>query len=736
MIFWQTSSFQLKSILAEGALMRDMSRDMSHGNLARGARAILIMMLASAGVGGCGPSSGSSSSNTNLQAQLGRGPVAAESMAGEWHGTYALHGTVSGIDLTLTDSDDNRLSGNMTVHEVLASPQRSEDPAAKTFNSTATFDPACRTIVIAVAEQRSPGFASAVTSTLSGVYSKRRDEIGGTLRAPYGGDAAFFVLVRANKADGLKSLEKRVASLHNFTRPSPFDSSPGSGALKGWIAAYEREYPGQGMHTQTQVFARRALPLLMDDEFKPVFGDTYDEISAGKLAAAADKFQHRMGHGFQTWGQDDELTGPLSYGQYILHPDVEKILAVRSVRVIQAWRGELVSAMNTMPPTVDSFRQLDAMQGALEKVVTYDWPSRRPGDQTVAARKRLAGPVIVMRADDAVKRASGEEGAAMLNAWSVKNSEILHYAPQNAASSAQAKVQARLDAMLTQQMGEQTARIAGFGTGITAVDNGSAWYMHLRAAYGFAVNRPVVQSAIGQLAARRAGDLAAAQGDIQSRINRCKTSHDVDSTLASVFIVPGDQMQSVADTRRAAIVVETKMALCSREEVQCMDGQGNIDVQKLIKMGPSPDGVRLALLRGCAAGTGKVTSPTECNWTAPIIPIKYTTTVTQVRFMKNPIGPFSERILDDGEWIVVCRIDATDSYSNVSDAEMNDPNNAAARLFLAARNTDLLQLADSDVYLIVHATSDGWTAPELQNTQEFNAAMQKAMTAAVKAQEH
>jgi len=157
------------------------------------------------------------------------------------------------------------------------------------------------------------------------------------------------------------------------------------------------------------------------------------------------------------------------------------------------------------------------------------------------------------------------------------------------------------------------AQIAKLGSGEEAVRAGAAWHKSLLAQFEFASARPAFAQAVAQLRSRRDPDLAAGSERILQRIQACKTPEEVDALFASDLSVPGDEAArahaALADAgkkRKQKIEDDRILALFSREEQEIMDRPGHLDLSRAKNVPPSPEEMRLAMVRGWAFGTGKM----------------------------------------------------------------------------------------------------------------------------------
>lgn len=592
-------------------------------------------------------------------------------LSGAWRGVYCADDTVVVADLELTtDAAKRTLTGELRMTTIPSALMRGT--AAQPFKGssavTGVVDPGSRTVVLSAAagvRPPMPGILPPSASTkqmkLNAVMSVGRTQFAGQFEGQNGSQPGqpYFVFARADAATKLEDLAKHAAALGGALKAS--GSPPSDAELAKWSARYVEEYGQAGLGTSVDRISAMALPLLNDATFKPLFGERYDALDFGKLAAAMQR-----GGGVVSGGSraDPQFVREHLYIQYMLWPSAPKLVSVAAMRVIDAWKTELLAHFQNDPPVASAFDDLAAAQKALKERVEYAWPSEKKAtDETIERiRPRMSGSALAANVDRAVSDAAGRAGAEALASWAKTNEALLATCAQAERDAAQKRIDTKLDALLEPLLAESLAQLEKLGSGPTAVRDGAAWYRALLTQFAFAAQRPPVVRATEKLAGRREQDIAAGQRSYADAIAAAQTTDDIDRLFATDLSVPGDPstpsfapLAAIARERKRVLQEAILMSLFSADEKQYMDRPGHIDLSKYDGAPPSPESARLALLRGYASLSGTLLDAhtARCvsrQFSPMLLPFSAVISMSNERFTNEPVEVRSTENEDEYGW--------------------------------------------------------------------------------------
>ncbi len=539
-------------------------------------------------------------------------------VSGVWKGVYSCDDAVILAELTLQADEAGRvLSGDVKFRSFPPPNARGRDAQPRELASKVSgqADPGSRTVLLDVPEgiratMNLPGQPLQMKQRrLEAVVWAHGSELAGQFTSTMGNaERPYIVFVRPDQEARIKSLAEHVAPF-----PLPVKASgsvPGDAALAKWSDRFIAEYGKEGLGTSVDQISAKALPLLNDDTFKPLFGESYDTISYGKLGAG----MRRAGAAVSGGGSFDvAFAKDHGYIQYMLWPSAPKLISVAAMRSIDAWRVETMGHYRSDPPAATAFEDIGEFQKAIKERAVYAWPSeKRAADESIEGiKKSMATGALAANVEWSVSRASGIPGARALVSWSQDNATMLGYCSASDRAAAQGKIDAKQDEILTGLLGPEVAKLEKLGVGSAAVRGGAEWYRATLSQFSFAAQRPPVVKAVERLSTRREQDLGAAREQILQQIAACKTTEEVDAIFGRDLTVPGDDQLAafgpLADAgrqKKGQIQLAFQMTLFSPQEREWMDRPGHIDVVKWAGHAPSKESIRMALLRGWAFGTG------------------------------------------------------------------------------------------------------------------------------------
>ena len=527
-------------------------------------------------------------------------------LGGSWKGVMTSgEFTVALADLDLTTDASKRTVTGEIRYTTVPNPLDRARPIQGGWKVKGIVDPGARTIILGPDGASPPSFPAPpiAPQQMAAVYSEGRAELAGQFRSPYGPrpDVPYFIFTRAQGAPGMKTLAEHAAAAQGVHKAS--GSAPDAGALEKWADRYVQEYTKAGTASPTDLMGPKGLALLGDAAFTPVFGESFDTIDYGKLSAAVRALNSAR---------------DFAWVQYVLRGGAPRIVSVAAMRTIDAWEKAMLAHLSDDPPVSSHFDDVAATQAAVSERMVYAWPSDRKATDArfEEVRSRSGSSALTANADKAVSGAVGIEGAKALAAWPKDNAANLQYASPPEREAATARINARLDELLTQLLAEPLNRLDSLGSGEAAVKAGAAWYTSLVRQFGFAQERPAVQQALAKLAARRERDLEAARGALLSSIAACAKEQDVDALFAGELGVPSDgqagaypALRAAADRRREQIRLDFRLSLFSEDEKQYFDRPCHIDVRKGAGKAPSKEAIRLAFVRSFGAEPGRIIDP-------------------------------------------------------------------------------------------------------------------------------
>jgi hypothetical protein len=664
-------------------------------------------------------------------------------LSGAWKGMFCWDISVELADLTLTASPDRRdLTGELKFSPLPSEATRMARPGPPiVWTIRGRVDPGSnavwltpppaplRTTIGAVFEQR----------PLAGVFAAGRDEIAGQFREPNrqlpDPSATWFLFVHAGGSkDGgdavarLKSLAEHAAEAAPPMKGKGGGSLPSDGDLVKWVTPFEVEYaanPGGPGGGGVEQISQRAMPLLADATFKPLFGETYDRTDLGVLAKGMRRFT------------DPKLAREHGFMQYALYPSPGKLVSIAAMRTIDAWQAEMLARFQGGPAVASAFDDLAATEKAIRETAIYAWPStaKRTNERIEQLRGSLSGSSLGANVDQAIASAAGLAGAKTLATWAKDNAAMLERLSPAERGAAQKKVDAKLDELLQSLIDPLVAQLATLGTGEPAVRAGAAWHKAFAEQFVFASARPPYAQALGKLSSRREPDFAAGSDALLRRIQGCRAPEAVDALFASDLSVPGDDATKtyavLADAgrkRKQAIEEERILALFSREEQAIMDRPGHIDLSRAKPRPPTAEEVRLATVRGWASGNGKMldahtarhvdlTSSEVVFFPFPLI----------VKFSQESLiraDPIEKSADWECEFSILMQMAAADDNMLVNYDEVVRKHSLT---MIQMANGLLSASASEPEKRILRLTENGWVIPELMEAGAIRGALEQML---------
>jgi hypothetical protein len=492
---------------------------------------------------------------------------------GIYTGTYVCNQRQFGLQLSFEPRSATQLSVVVTFF----TPGTDASQPLGAFRADGTFDPASG----ALRMQPTSWVKPAVTFTMfafSGTYDAASGRVKGTIQAPgcMGFDAARDEQASRRLAAAAVAREAEFANA-----PTSFAAARNPGeqclVIGKWYSRFTKEHPTIDiLRSMADELSRNAMNLFMDEEFLPVFGKTFDKMTdaerrpialtirtcASQLTDRGDLFMYQ-----------NPLQRPFSAAAAAA--DVVSQLAYR--RTLRQQRQQLLKELPSLPGTDVSLDRVTALRDSELKNFAILWPSehRELTDALDAAATRIASPVLERWVDGVVSGASGYQG---LTAVMTAQSRLAAPRPKPAsagmpgrgapapsrapASSAPAsgpsdaylamisdaarlrsaeKLQAKADALVRELAAAEKSKLAGLGTGLAALQAGTAWYGQVMTSFASFSNHPAVQDAMSAFEARRAKDLASGIDGVLAKVNQAQTAAQVRAVTATYLGVPSDR---------------------------------------------------------------------------------------------------------------------------------------------------------------------------------------------------
>ena len=654
-------------------------------------------------------------------------------LSGAWKGMFCSDILVELADLTLTASPDHReLTGELRFTPLPSPALRGVRlPPETVWTIKGRVDPGSNTVWLAPPP---PGIPTGVRPSvdpkpMGAVYCAARNELAGQFRAPYqpappDPGATYFVFVRADAAARLKSLADHAVSAAPPAKGSGSGSPPSDAELAKWAAPYESEYGANAGSGGVEQISQRAMTILADGAFKPVFGEVYDRIDFAVLHAAIRRFA----------GADAKFAQTHGFMQYALWPSPTKLVSIEAMRTIDAWKDEILARFRSGTPVASAFDDLAATQKAIQESVVYAWPStkKRTDEAIEELRGKLSGSSLGANVDTAIASATGLEGAKKLATWSKDNAAMLERLSPAERDAAQRQVDAKLDELLQSLVEPQVAQLARLGTGEPAVRAGTGWYKAFLEQFAFASARPPCAQAVAQLKTRRESDMSAGEAQLLQRIEASKTPEEVDALFANDLSVPGDdrtkpyaELAAAGAKRKQKIEEDRILALFSREEQEIMDRPGHLDLSRAKPRPPTPEEVRLATVRGWAAGNGKMIDARTARHvdmtSSKVIffPFPVIVTFTQEHLIRA--DPVEKSADYDCTFTILMQMAAPDDNALINYDEVTRKQSVT---MLQMVNTFCVGMSTEAQTRRLRLTEHGWVIPELMEAGAIEGALE------------
>jgi hypothetical protein len=506
--------------------------------------------------------------------------AAPPDIRGVYTGSYVCSQRQISLQLSLEPGAPGALAGVFTFYM----PGGDAQKPVGAFRLAGSFDPQTRTLRMQPREWVKPA-PMYIPVGLSGTLDASGTTIKGTIAGP---GCTTFEVSRDAQATG--QLAKAAAD-----RASRYDNAPTSFAqartpdeqclvLGKWLSKLKREYPDADLQRSMvdQLYVR-AANLFGDDDFVPVFGKRYDQFSEEDRQAPRQAIQYCSQSG-------DSREDRTMYGVVLVRAflpgqrggpgsftagDVASMVAYR--RTLRQQRLKLLAEVKGLPAADTSFARAASIRDSEMAAFEVLWPSeyRELKEAVDATMVEVATPGLDAWVNSVLEKASGVDGlkaitsalgrlspsppdprtagreaaiarrtagvpGGVANPASGADAVIAAASPQ-ARQQAEAKLRARASALVAELVKPEAAKLEGFGTGLGALQAGTAWHRQFSAVFGEFQSEPSVRSAHQALDARRRQDRSAGAAEVLARVNAATTPEQVSAVLSTYLGVPGDQ---------------------------------------------------------------------------------------------------------------------------------------------------------------------------------------------------
>ncbi|HVU15616.1 MAG TPA: hypothetical protein VHD32_01730 [Candidatus Didemnitutus sp.] len=694
---------------------------------------------------------------------------AASSIAGSWKGVYYTYPNVLKVELTLAPAANDTLGGTLKFSPSTEQRSGFNQPATGTYNVSGRYDPESRSFTLKPGSWvERPAMPSGLVP-IDGVYDATDNRLAGVFMFPSAPNPELLVLVPADSGDAfvagivrsafppkptgraanvdrqrvqyqqqldrmkalresqanpaydrvIETMQKRIDALPpptEDTAGAPGWTPPGADQIVTWASRIKQEAPT--MNLGSTVMEKIYLParnLFADDFFKAQFGATFEELSPAQRHAFSTVFTQN-GRQLQEY---NFLMRPFGLTGDFGAPDIT--VSIHWQQAARAWDADVTAAMAAMTASADSFTFLSADEGAARTTLVYLWPSERKqfAEGLATARTRLAGPVLKIHADALIASAAGDSGAHQLAGWQASEKEILAHASPSDRAETQIRIDARLDALLTELLAAPLRALATLGHGAPAVLAGNAWYRQVTQRFDFAKTRQPVAEALREFRSIRDRSLAEARSAILAEIDAAPDEEAVKGVMSRYLACTGDEDSPAASAinqhagqRVVAVKKEEMLARFSDYEKSLMSppGSGYLDLSREdVRHIPQPDELRLALLRGMSFGTGQMLGPHKAKVSALFGAGSMIVTISDTRKGRYVFIP------ERHSWMVLYQVDMHFSLPD-HDAlwDVNPDFRRGAQLAIDATNATSALLSNEDNIEEFKLYPDGWGVPDLR----------------------
>ena len=523
-----------------------------------------------------GPLAFSAAAAANPEAQ-----TTPPEISGVYSGSYVCGQRQISLQLGIEPGRPGGVAGLFTFYM----PGGTAENPIGSFRLTGSFDPRTRTLRMQPREwvKRAPMY---VPVGLSGTLDASGTTIKGTIAGR--GCTTFEVSRDAAATSRLASAAAERASRYENAPTSLAQARTADEqclVLGKWLSKFKREYPDLDLRrTRVDQLYVWAANLFDDSDFVPVFGKPFDQFSQADRQGPRQAIQRCSQAGDAR--EDRTMYGVVLVRAFLPRPggmagsfnpgDVASMVAYR--RTLRQQRRQLLAEVQGLAATDDSFARAATIRDAEMAAFEVLWPSeyRELKEAVEATMLEVAAPGLDAWVESILESASGLDGlhaitsalgrlapAARPDPRTARRpvsrgrrtagvpggattpasgpDAVIAAASPEARQQAEARLRARASALVAELVKAESAKLEEFGTGLAALQAGTAWHRQFSAAFGQFQSEPTVRDARQALDARRRRDRSAGAAELLARVNAAATPDQVSAVLNTYLGVSGDQ---------------------------------------------------------------------------------------------------------------------------------------------------------------------------------------------------
>lgn len=540
------------------------------------------------------------------------GVAQAGDLNGTWRGSYLCGKVKTNLVLTITQTPPGDLQTEFAF-QVTAGPHRNKQGR---FLMQGDYRDADGTFRLKPTESidMPRGF---VPTPLSGTLAHDGTRLSGRVEVQ---GCSSFEVTRDTSAQGARvDMIPASGAVVRPEAPVVDSQTDFCGRIMAWSDRAEQEHPelGGGV-ARVDAISEIIKPLYADAHFIPVFGASLTALDSKQRKTIAQRMhkcfvapQYR--DRFNGWRRQS-IDRPLLVARQALDDFV--VMA----RANQVWRDQAWQALGQAAGTdraaylraLDFGRRLSSHDGDM-------WPSERVAlmEKVAEERRRSAESQLVHVVDDLIERkASMDTLHAITRALNER--ELLGDNVVAVAQRETLRLQQRMDAILTDYMAQEEARLRGRGQGVEALEQGLKWHGEVQSRYRSFLDRAPVVELMARFAAQREGDLQAAHDELVQRFSQATQASalDADSRNYLDSRIDGESPQArrllaALDRRKQEIKIEDERSRYSPRERELMVVAGELPL-RVPDTYSEPDAgeIHLAVMRELADLGGRLLSGT------------------------------------------------------------------------------------------------------------------------------
>ena len=381
--------------------------------------------------------------------------------------------------------------------------------------------------------------------------------LGGRLQN--GLDGAVF-LVRPKKfkslAKNYKKFNRRPGGSRLALLTALFSRGPSKKKLKSWVSPVLEDPTAPALYQgRSGSIEKAAIVLFEDRHFKAHFGKTFDQVGKGTLDAVHRKLRG-MGRGKATEQEQTLAALNRMFWTNLGSPSgTQTLQGVYTLRAVQGWARSQQARLEQLRGVEADWQVASQIQVAAQAFAT-PWLL---GDQATefeaaaeSALQRVAHPVLTARLEAIAQIPSDRDRR-------IEASRFLSQAPemhQRLSTTQRDALKLRVDQLVEEAAGQEiqlyTSQLPSLGSGIAAIEAGSAWIGRFQSEFTQVRSSPAYLDALAGYRERRSTDLDAARAAMLAAVERADRS-ELSQLGSSWFVDSGDREHATYQEFRLAV---------------------------------------------------------------------------------------------------------------------------------------------------------------------------------------